>query len=330
MTIYIVLSVGLIVLFIYMIWMPGDSYKADLPPLDEAGQALARRLESHVGILCSNPAGRNYIEKKGLALARDYIARQLESSGYQVRFQVYQIDGEEYANIEVTRLGEVYPDEIIIVGAHYDAVVGAPGANDNGSGVAALLELADRFKNEEVPRTIRFVAFVNEEPPHFMAGTMGSDFYARDIAKEQENVIAMYALETIGYFRDDTGSQRYPPPFSFFYPDQGNFIAFVGNLRSRGLVSRSIHAFRTHATFPSEGIAAPGFIPGISWSDHWSFWKQGYPAVMITDTAPYRYPHYHTPQDTPDKVDYDRMAYVVLGLERMLEEILNKRVIRAS
>lgn len=323
MAFLLVLVVGLIILFIYMIRMPGESYKDALLPLDAAGQAVARKLENHVRTLCSHPTGRNYIEKKGLILARNYIAGQLESSGYQVGFQVYQIDGEDYANIEVTRLGEVYPDEIIIVGAHYDAVVGAPGANDNGSGVAALLELADRFKHANLSRTLRFVAFVNEEPPHFMSGTMGSDFYARQAASRQENVVAMYSLETIGYFRDDSGSQHYPPPFSFFYPSQGNFIAFVGNLRSRGLVTRSIRAFRTHATFPSEGIAAPGFIPGVSWSDHWSFWKQGYPAVMITDTALYRYPHYHSSQDTPDKVDYDRMAYVVLGIEKMLTELLN-------
>jgi len=322
MTIYLVVVVGLIILFIYMVRMPGDSYKAALPPLDEADQAVARRLESHVRTLCSHPAGRNYIEKKGLALARDYIAGQFRSSGYQVEFDVYQIAGEDYANIEVMRLGEAYPDEIIVVGAHYDAVVGAPGANDNGSGVAALLELADRFKDAVSPRSIRFVAFVNEEPPHFMTGTMGSDVYARHVARRKENIIAMYSLETIGYFRDDAGSQHYPPPFSFFYPNQGNFIAFVGNLRSRSLVTRSLSAFRAHATFPSEGIAAPAFIPGVNWSDHRSFWKQGYPAVMITDTALYRYPYYHMPQDTPDKVDYDRMVYVVQGLEKMLEDLL--------
>lgn len=325
MIFYLVLVAGLIVLFVYMVRMPGDSYRAALPPLGEAGQAVARRLESHVRALCSHPAGRNYIEKKGLALARDYIAGQLESSGYQVDFQIYQIAGEDYANIEATRLGKTYPGETIVIGAHYDAVVGAPGANDNGSGVAVLLELADRFRNAELPRTIRFVAFVNEEPPHFMNGTMGSDYYARHAASRQENIVAMYSLETIGYFRDEIGSQRYPPPFSFFYPSQGNFITFVGNLRSRGLVTRSIRAFRAHATFPSEGIAAPAFIPGINWSDHWSFWKQGYPAVMVTDTALYRYPYYHSPQDTPDKVDYDKMVHVVHGLEKMIEELSGAR-----
>ena len=322
MTLFLALVVGLIVLLVYMVTMPSDSYEGALPPLDDVGQEMARRIESHVNALCSYPAGRNYIEKKGLAAARDYIAGQFESAGYQVEFQEYQLAGEDYANIEVTRFGGAYPDEIIVVGAHYDAVIGAPGANDNGSGVAALLELADQFKEAELPRSIRFVAFVNEEPPHFMTGTMGSDFYARHAASQKDKIIAMYSLETIGYFVDDAGSQHYPPPFSFFYPSQGNFIAFVCNLRSRSLVTLSIRAFRAHATFPSEGIAAPAFIPGVNWSDHWSFWKQGYPAVMITDTALYRYPYYHTARDTPDKVDYDRMVHVIRGLAKMLEDLL--------
>ena len=148
---------------------------------------------------------------------------------------------------------------------------------------------------------------------------MGSEVYARDVARQGENIVAMFSLETIGYYRDDPGSQHYPPPLSFFYPNQGNFIAFVANLRSRALLIRSLRAFRQHARFPSEGIAAPAFIPGVAWSDHRSFWRQGYPAVMITDTALYRYPYYHSPQDTPDKVDYERMVHVVDGLAKMLE-----------
>ena len=324
MALSLILVVGLIVFFTYMIYMPGNSYKGALPTLDDAGHEMARRFESHVTALCSNPAGRNYIEKQGLAAAKKYIAEQFKSSGYQVEYQEYQISGDTFANIEVTHLGTDYPDEIIVIGAHYDAVIGAPGANDNGTGVAAVLELADRFKDAELPRSIRFVAFVNEEPPHFMRGSMGSDVYAKHVASEKENIIAMYSLETIGYFSDEPGSQRYPLLFNLFYPRTGNFIAFVGNLKSRGLVTQSLRSFRAHASFPSEGIAAPAIIPGINWSDHWSFWKQGYPAIMITDTAPFRYPYYHTSEDTPDKVDYEKMVYVVRGIEKMLEEILLK------
>ena len=325
MTFYLIFFGGLIALFTWMIYMPGRSYTGELPPLDSAGIEMAQRLEAHVSTLCSHPAGRNFVEKEGLAAARAYIASKFEASGYQVRYLEYEISGDRFANIEVTRQGTSHADEIVLVGAHYDAVLGAPGANDNGSGVAALLELADRFKDVDSPRSIRFVAFVNEEPPHFLQQTMGSNVYARQVANEKQNIVAMYALETIGYFSDEPGSQHYPPLFSLFYPSAGNFIAFVGNLSSRGLVTRSLRSFRAHASFPSEGIAAPEFVPGINWSDHWSFWKQGYPAVMITDTAPYRYPHYHSPWDTPDKVNYEKMVPLVLGVEEMLKDMLKTR-----
>ena len=320
---YLVIIFLVVALFTYMIYMPGKSYEGELPAFDDTDHATAKRYEAHVTELCKNPAGRNFIEKKGLDAARKYIAGQFESSGYQVKFHEYQLNGDAVANIEVELTGTSHPKEIIIVGAHYDAVPGAPGANDNGSGVAAILELADLFKDKSFQRTVRFLAFVNEEPPNFMTGNMGSYVYAKKVAKDKENIIAMFSLETIGYFSDETGSQHYPPFFNLFYPKKGNFIAFVSNLSSRGLVSKSIQSFRAHSTFPSEGIAAPAFIPGISWSDHWSFWQHGYPAIMITDTAPYRYPAYHTSEDTPEKVDYEKMVYVVKGIEKMIQEFLH-------
>jgi len=319
---YLIIIFLVVALFTYMIYMPGKSFEGELPVLDDVDHATAKRFAVHVTELCRNPAGRNFIEKNGLDAARKYIAGQFESSGYQVKFHEYQINGDTVANIAVELTGTSRPEEIIIVGAHYDAVPGAPGANDNGSGVAAILELADRFRDKSFQRTVRFVAFVNEEPPNSMTGNMGSFVYAKNAAKEKDNIIAMFSLETIGYFSDETGSQHYPPFFNLFYPNKGNFIAFVSNLGSRGLVSNSIRSFRAHSTFPSEGIAAPAFVPGISWSDHWSFWKHGYPAIMITDTAPYRYPAYHTSEDTPDKVEYEKMVYVVKGVEKMIQEFL--------
>jgi len=323
MFLYLIFVVILIVVFFaYMIYMPGISYEGELPAFDDIDYDTANKFEIHITTLCKNPAGRNFIEKQGLNEARKYIAEQFKSSGYQVVFQEYQLSGDVFANIEVTHSGTKHPEEIIIVGAHYDAVYGASGANDNGTGVAAILELANRFKDKNYPRTLRFVAFVNEEPPNFMTGNMGSYVYAKRVTEEKENIIAMFSLETIGYFSDEAGSQHYPPFFNLFYPDKGNFIAFVGNLSSRRLVTKSIQLFREYSIFPSEGIAAPAFIPGISWSDHWSFWKHGYPAIMITDTAPYRYPYYHTPEDTPDKVNYEKMVYVVNGLEKMIEAFL--------
>lgn len=311
-----------VLFFTYMFYMPGSSYEGELPALDDADQSMAGRLADHVNILCENPAGRNFIEKQGLESARKYIADRFKSSGFQVEFQEYQLDGNVFANIEVQLQGATRPEEIIVVGAHYDAVIGAPGANDNGSGVAAMLELADRLKDKNYPRTLRFVAFVNEEPPNSFSEKMGSFVYAKRSNEKKENIIAMFSLETIGYFRDEAGSQHYPSFISLFYPNKGNFIGFVGNLRSRRLVSRAIRLFRAHATFPSEGIAAPAFIPGIGWSDHWSFWNHGFPGIMVTDTALFRYPYYHTPEDTPDKVDYEKMVYVVKGLQKVIEGFL--------
>ncbi len=224
-------------------------------------------------------------------------------------------------NIEVEVAGGSGAGEVVIIGAHYDSVLGAVGANDNGSGVAAVLELARLFRDARPARTVRFVAFVNEEPPFYRSEQMGSRIYARRSRERRDNIVAMLSLETIGYYSNEPGSQRYPFPLRFFYPSTGNFLAFVANLGSRGLLHEALESFRRNAQFPSEGVAAPAFIPGVDWSDHWSFWQESYPALMVTDTAPYRYPHYHTLQDTPDKVDYERLARVVSGLHGMLSDL---------
>jgi len=196
------------------------------------------------------------------------------------------------------------------------------GANDNGSGIGAVLELARLFKEAKPARTLRFVAFVDEEPPFYRGDEMGSRYYAQRSKEQGENIVAMFSLETIGYYSECPGSQHYPFPLNFFYPSTGNFIAFVSNLSSRALLHEAIARFRRHAEFPSEAAAAPAFLPGVDWSDHWSFWKEGYSALMVTDTALYRYPYYHTMQDTPDKVDYERLARVVTGLHGMLRELV--------
>jgi Zn-dependent M28 family amino/carboxypeptidase len=200
-------------------------------------------------------------------------------------------------------------------------VLGAPGANDNGTGVAAMLALARRFSGQKPRRTLRFVAFANEEPPHFQTAEMGSVVYAQRSRERSENVVAMLSLETLGYYDDAQGSQVYPPPIGLFYPSTGNFVGFVSNVSSRKLLRDVVGDFRSHTRFPSEGAALPAVIPGVGWSDHWAFWQAGYPALMVTDTAPFRYPHYHTGADTPDKIDYERLARVVAGLERSIRRL---------
>jgi Zn-dependent M28 family amino/carboxypeptidase len=169
---------------------------------------------------------------------------------------------------------------------------------------------------------LRFVAFVNEEPPYFLSHEMGSSIYARRCKERGDKIEAMISLETIGYYSDAPHSQTYPSPgLGMFYPKTGNFIGFVSNIHSRALLCRVIGLFRKHAKIPSEGAALPAFVPGVSWSDQWSFWQQGYPAVMVTDTAPFRYPYYHSSSDTPDKLDYDRFALVVSGIQKVIEQL---------
>jgi Zn-dependent M28 family amino/carboxypeptidase len=248
----------------------------------------------------------------------------MREMGYDVSTQEYLVGGGSVKNIECSIIGKSYPAEIIIVGAHYDSVMGSPGANDNASGVAAVIEIARYFRGKEPLRTIRFVFFVNEEPPYFHTEMMGSRVYALRSRKNNENIVAMYSLETIGYYSDSPGSQKYPFVFRPFYPTTGNFIGFIGNLFSRKLLHRSIELFRENVKFPSEGVAAPGWIIGIDWSDHSSFWKEGYPALMITDTAPFRYRHYHSSEDTFDKIDYYHMARVVAGLSILMEKMSNR------
>jgi Zn-dependent M28 family amino/carboxypeptidase len=223
--------------------------------------------------------------------------------------------------LEVELIGDSLPREIVVVGAHYDSVLDCPAANDNGTGVAALLSLARRFSGRTADRTLRFVAFVNEEPPYFQTEEMGSWVYAKQCRKQNEAVTAMLSLETIGYYSDQPDTQQYPAPFGLLYPSTGNFVAFVGNIGSGDLVRQAVGSFRQHEPFPSEGGALPEFTPGIGFSDHWSFWQEGYPALMVTDTAPFRYPYYHTPEDTADKVDFERTARVVRGLEKVIVDL---------
>jgi len=261
---------------------------------------------------------RNTAHYRQLQQSAEYISERLRRLGYEVHEESYTADGRQVRNIVAELAGGRQADEIVLVGAHYDSAPGCPGANDNASGVAALLELARQFQGTQPGRTLRFVAFVNEEPPFFQTGLMGSRVHAVNAKQRGEKIVAMLALETIGYYSDAPGSQQYPPPFSLFYPDSGNFIAFVGNLASRSLLHAAIRTFRDTTPFPAEGVASPEFITGIGWSDHWAFWQEGYAGIMITDTAPFRYPHYHEATDTPDRLDYGRMARVVTGVGRVV------------
>lgn len=304
-----------------MIWMPGESRRAPLPQPTEHEAALVTSLTKDIHALATGIGERNSARYEALLAAADYIDESFEAAGYPVERQRYEIDGKAFDNLEVERKGTTRPNEIVLIGAHYDSVPGSPGANDNGSGVAAVLALARAFAAKNPARTLRFVAFVNEERPFAQTPRMGSVIYAKRSRERGEWIDAMVSLETMGYFSDRPGSQHYPSVLSWVYPSQGDFIAFVGNWTSRRLLYRAIAAFRREATVPSEGGALPEGLPGVGWSDHWAFWQEGYPAIMLTDTAPFRYPAYHTPQDTSDQIDYGRLARVVAGLEVVIADL---------
>ena len=314
--------IGIAALAWYGLGMPGRSY--DGPPQQSTSEEsdLAARMQRHVVAIASEP--HNIAHFDNLERAARYIEQTLAVQGYRVVSQPYDVAERTVRNLEVS----IEPQEsgaatkAIVIGAHYDFFLDAPGANDNGSGVAAVLELARLLKGLHSSRTrLRLVLFVNEEPPYFQTEDMGSFRYAQLLSERNEPVSAMISLETIGYFSDSPGTQRYPQPFGAVFPDRANFVAFVGMPGSRPLVQEVMASFRRHTKFPSIGGVAPGFIAGIDWSDHWSFAQHGFQAMIITDTAVFRYPHYHRPSDTPDKVDYERLARVTKGVERVIRDI---------
>ncbi len=287
-------------------------------------EAITATVQHHVTMLAHTIGERNVYKPDALQAAANYITQQWENQGFQVTPQTYLTHNLPCANLEITIIGDTNPEEIILVGAHYDSVIGSPGADDNASAVAALLEIASCLKKAQIARTIRLVAFVNEEPPFFYwSRDMGSLVYAKTACQNKDNIRFMIALEMLGYYRDAPNSQAYPPLLRHFYPHRGNFIAFVSRLRDGYLVKHAFNTFRAHCDFPAEWTSLPGWLPGIGWSDHSSFWRQGYPAIMVTDTAFFRNPFYHTAEDTPEKLDYQRLAQVTVGLTSMLIQLAN-------
>ncbi len=305
-----------------MMRMPLKSYAGPRVPLNPEETAWRDALKRNVEMLAGTIGERNVFRPKEYHAAADFVDHSLAQAGYRVNRQAFEVMQERCENLEAVVPGHQRAQEIVVVGAHYDSVSGCPGANDNGSAVAALLVLAQAFAHSQPERTLRFVAFANEEPPFFQTEQMGSLVYARHCRASNDNIVAMISLETIGYYRDQKGSQKYPFPIGLFYPSTGNFIGLVGNTKSAKLVRQCVACFRRQVKFPCEGGALPAALPGIGWSDHWAFWQVGYPGLMVTDTAPFRYPYYHTVEDMPEKLDYERTARVVAGMKLVIEELV--------
>lgn len=280
----------------------------------------AEYLRQIVTALAQDIGARSYRDIDKLKNAAAYISSEFTSFGYKVVQQPFFFFGNVYHNLITERAGSS-SKEILVVGAHYDTVRTTPGADDNASGVAGLLGLARALTEAKPAVTVRFVAFCLEEPPVCRTPSMGSYQYAGRLKADRENIVGMISLEMIGYFCDKEGCQRYPFPFmNAVYPKAGNYISLVGNMRSRSFTRSISDSLRKATDLPVLTLNAPPIMIGIDFSDHWSFGKFGYKALMVTDTAFYRNPHYHAPDDLPETLDYERMAKVVDGLTVAVRE----------
>jgi len=279
-----------------------------------------KALHDHVHALSVVIGSRSIQEYGKIQEAELYIRTFLEKQGIFLALQGYDHEGKRFNNIIVTLEGTSHREESVIIGAHYDSVYGTPGADDNASAVAVLLELCHTLKDYRPQRTLKMIFFVLEEPPSFMTPAMGSFVYAQQARDRGENIHGMISLEMVGYFNEAEGSQAFPVPgLQWIFPDRGNFIGVVGNVHSRELTLAVAESLKAGSTLPVEHLVALPFIPGIGLSDHGSFWKMGFRAVMVTDTAFYRNPNYHSSKDTIETLRFDKMSQLVGGMVHVVE-----------
>jgi hypothetical protein len=279
----------------------------DIPPVDSS------KLETHVRTISEKMFPRDPGHQENLDRVAEYIRHAFASANGIVSDQPFDVKGKTYRNI----IADFGPEtrEMIIVGAHYDAVEDTPGSDDNAGGIAGLLELAGLLGKTKPARRVELVAYTLEEPPYFGTKFMGSAVHAESLKRQNKSVHLMISLEMIGCFSDVPGSQEMPSSLiKPFYPNRGDFIAVVGKIGHGGIVRRVKRAMRSASNLPVYSLNAPRFLPGIDFSDHVNYWDAGYKALMITDTAFYRNARYHTIKDTPDTLDYRRMTRVIQGV----------------
>ncbi len=319
------------IIFVFWLSLMPKTVSADLDePLTETQQLIAEEIKRDVEQLAVTIGERNMHTPGSMNSAAAFLEERFSSMGYRIKKHQYTLrrgiySGRTAVNIVAEIPGSELKGEIIVIGAHYDTMPGSPGANDNASGVAVLLAAANQMANSEPERTIRFIAFANEEPPFFQTSDMGSYAYARRSSELEENIVAMIALDGLGYYDDSDGSQSYPlPGLGFAYSDRADFIGLVTRLSDLGLLRKMSGVFKDEKLIPSESAALPGFLPGVNWSDHWSFWQYDYNAMLITDTLPFRDPAYHSSDDTPDRLDYDNMTRLTTVLVYAIEKLCSE------
>jgi len=301
-------------------WLPTASVNL---PSNQARHEISSYLSKVVHKLAGEIGTRNYRHYDHLEMAKDFIAQELEKFGYGVSFQTFSVNSQSFSNIIATK-GNALEKNPLIIGAHYDSCFN-PGADDNGSAVAGMLALAKLLSKDKATDRVVFVAFVNEEPPFFQTETMGSRVFTKSLKEAKTKIQGAIVLEMIGYYSNDWFSQKYLPLLGPFFPNKGNFIGVVGDFQSGKLVGELAKGFKNASRFPLRTIVAPRSIPGINFSDHWSFWQENYPAVMVTDTAYLRNKNYHQQSDLPETLNYEYMAEVILGLKQAISVLLSEK-----
>lgn len=300
-------------------------------PLEERGAAnlteLRDRLKSDVAYMqgLGPRNSENDTAYAQLNTCADWIVKQWRAQGYAVQRHEFTAGNKSYANLEIELAGTTASSEIVVICAQYDTLPGSPGANNNASGVATLLRLSELLKGQRLDRTVRLVQFVNEEDPFFGTEQMGSYIYAKACRECGDDIRTVLAVDSIGIYKHTPGSQRLPWPFSIFYPDRGDFLAFISNLPSRQCTKVATRGFRKASSFPIAAGVAPEWVPGVTWSDHSSFWQFGYPGVQVTDTGAFRSASHTTKDDTIDKIDFDALARVAVGLYGATVELASKQ-----
>ena len=311
-------------LLLWLTWTPGTSWRGPPAPLTGEQHESLQRLQHHVRALAVDIGPRHIGAPSSMRRAEEFIGEQLRADGYDVQLLPVPNSRGVTHNIQAQLTGSDLPDQIIVVGAHYDTISTTPGADDNATGVAAVLEIAHLMRSSSPSRTVRFVLFTHEEPPYFRSDGMGSAVYARQARREREQIVAMYSLEMLGYFSEQPDSQTLPPPLHLVFPTTGNFVAFISLSESQHLVHESVGLFREHARIASEALSAPAWVTGVDFSDHAPFIEQGYDAVMVTDTAFMRNANYHRATDTADTLQYPYLTHATLGMRSVVEALADK------
>lgn len=310
-------SISLFLFVLFFLWFLVTQPVTEDNTTEWKGQVDKNLLKKHVKTLSSILPHRS-VDVDELNHSAKYIYKELKKYSIDVKYQKYSVMGVNYYNVIAT-FGPKYIDSLYVVGAHYDSFDGLPGADDNASGVAGIIELARLFSLKAPPVSIQLVAFSLEEPPYFRTDDMGSYVHAKSLHDDSVNVALMISLEMIGYFSEVDHSQKYPVSImEYVYPTTGNFISVVGGLSHISETRFMKKNMRKASPLSVYSINAPSFIPGIDFSDHLNYWYFDYPAVMVTDTSFYRNKNYHTKYDTWDKLDYIKMAMVVQGVYQSL------------